>query len=95
MLQRLPVDRVKIDRSFVRNVNDSRGNEAIVRSIALIARNFEMTVIAEGVETASQASLLREIGCDQVQGFLYSHALGCADFGRWLALHARESAAGG
>jgi len=85
MLQRLPVDRVKIDRSFVQNVNDSRGNEAIVRSIALIARNFDLAVIAEGVETASQASLLREIGCDHVQGFLYSHALPADDFGRWLA----------
>ncbi|QSX77584.1 putative bifunctional diguanylate cyclase/phosphodiesterase [Agrilutibacter solisilvae] len=84
MLQRLPVDRVKIDRSFVQNVIGSRGDEAIVRSIALIARNFDLTVIAEGVETDSQASLLREIGCDQVQGFLYSRALSAEDFNQWL-----------
>jgi diguanylate cyclase (GGDEF)-like protein len=85
MLHRLPVDRVKIDRSFVRDVIDNRGDEAIVRSIALIARNFDMQVIAEGVETEHQAQLLRSLGCQEVQGFLYSRALAPGDFERWLA----------
>lgn len=87
MLQRLPVDRLKIDRSFVSNVVQSRGDEAIVRSIILIARNFDLEVIAEGVETQCQASLLREIGCHGVQGFLYSKALPPADLDRWLVQH--------
>lgn len=87
MLHRLPVDRLKIDRSFVSKVIESRGDEAIVRSIALIARNFDLEVIAEGVETLSQASLLRDIGCDGVQGFLYSKALAPVDFDRWLVPH--------
>ncbi|HVI58845.1 MAG TPA: EAL domain-containing protein [Luteimonas sp.] len=87
MLHRLPVDRVKIDRSFVREVATNRGDEAIVRSIALIARNFDMQVIAEGVESHGQADLLREIGCHEVQGFLYAAALAPADFRRWLERH--------
>ena len=84
MLHRLPVDRVKIDRSFVRDLVGSRGDKAIVRSITLIARNFDMQVIAEGVETAGQAALLREFGCQEVQGFLYSQALAQPVFEHWL-----------
>jgi len=86
MLHRLPVDRVKIDRSFVRDLVGSRGDKAIVRSITLIARNFDMEVIAEGVETVGQVALLREFGCQEVQGFLYSQALEQAVFERWLGL---------
>ncbi|MHB8912090.1 MAG: putative bifunctional diguanylate cyclase/phosphodiesterase [Lysobacter sp.] len=93
MLHRLPVDRVKIDRSFVRNVMDNRGDEAIVRSIALIARNFDLEVIAEGVETLSQAEFLRTLGCQDVQGWLYSKALAPGDFDRWLADHVDASPA--
>lgn len=88
MLRRLPVDRVKIDHSFVRNVIDDRGDEAIVRSIALMAQNFHMDVIAEGVETASQAAFLRDIGCGEAQGFLYAAALPAGDFHHWLGEHA-------
>ncbi|MEN1960658.1 sensor domain-containing phosphodiesterase [Luteimonas sp. MJ246] len=88
MLHRLPVDRVKIDRSFVRDLAGSRGDKAIVRSIALIAKNFDMHVIAEGVETDDQAALLREFGCQEVQGFLYSEALAPRLFDAWLAAEA-------
>ncbi|GHA84419.1 putative bifunctional diguanylate cyclase/phosphodiesterase [Cognatilysobacter bugurensis] len=87
MLQRLPVDRVKIDRSFVRDVLANRGDAAIVRSILLIARNFNLRVIAEGVETAAQAEMLRELGCDEAQGFLYSRALPLADFNAWVEMY--------
>jgi diguanylate cyclase (GGDEF)-like protein len=85
MLHRLPVDRVKIDRSFVCKMMESRGDAAIVRSVVLIARNFDLQVIAEGVETSPQAEFLRDIGCDEVQGFMYSKALALPDFGQWLA----------
>lgn len=96
MLHRLPVDRVKIDRSFVRDLVDSRGDKAIVRSITLIAKNFDMEVIAEGVESVEQAALLREFGCHEVQGFLYSKALPRPVFDHWLAARvASPGAAGG
>ena len=94
MLQRLPVDRVKIDRSFVNNVMEKRGDEAIVRSIVLIARNFDLKVIAEGVETPCQADFLRELGCQDVQGWLYSKALAPVEFDQWLATRASAPAAG-
>lgn len=92
MLHRLPVDRVKIDRSFVGNMMESRGDAAIVRSVVLIARNFDLQVIAEGVETSPQAEFLRDIGCDEVQGFMYSKALALPDFGQWLATNSAPMA---
>lgn len=84
MLHHLSVDRVKIDRSFVRNVMADRGDAAIVRSILLIARNFDMQVTAEGVESSQQADFLRALGCDVAQGFLWSEAKPVASFGDWL-----------
>ncbi|GAB1594328.1 putative bifunctional diguanylate cyclase/phosphodiesterase [Lysobacter claricitrinus] len=85
MLQRFPIDRVKIDRSFVRDMLDNRGDAAIVRSIVLISRNMELHVTAEGVENHAQAELLRGIGCNAAQGFLYSPALAPRAFENWLA----------
>lgn len=90
VLRRLPVDRVKIDRSFVRDVLANRGDAAIVRSILLIARSFDLRVIAEGVETPAQEQLLRDLGCQEAQGFLYSPALPPREFRRWI--HARMDA---
>jgi EAL domain-containing protein (putative c-di-GMP-specific phosphodiesterase class I) len=89
VLRRLPVDRVNIDRSFVRDVLANRGDAAIVRSILLIARNFDLRVIAEGVETPEQAELLHGLGCQEAQGFLYSPALPPREFARWIAQRVR------
>lgn len=68
-LKRLPIDRLKIDQSFVRDVPESRDDVAIIHSIIELGRHFGFTVIAEGVETAEQLAFLREANCDQVQGF--------------------------
>jgi len=92
VLRRLPVDRVKIDRSFVRDVIGNRGDAAIVRSILLIARNFDLRVIAEGVETPEQAELLHGLGCQEAQGFLYSPALPAREFQRWITQRVRAAA---
>ncbi|MFC7301810.1 putative bifunctional diguanylate cyclase/phosphodiesterase [Cognatiluteimonas weifangensis] len=91
ILRRLPVDRVKIDRSFVRDILANRGDAAIVRSILLIARNFDLRVIAEGVETREQAELLHGLGCQEAQGYLYSPALPPREFARWLAARLRSA----
>ncbi|WP_133479726.1 putative bifunctional diguanylate cyclase/phosphodiesterase [Cognatilysobacter segetis] len=90
MLQRFPIDRVKIDRSFVRDMLDNRGDAAIVRSIVLISRNMELHVTAEGVENHAQAALLRGLGCNAAQGFLYSPALAPRAFDKWLAAQASD-----
>ncbi|GAB2500956.1 putative bifunctional diguanylate cyclase/phosphodiesterase [Lysobacter humi (ex Lee et al. 2017)] len=92
MLQRFPIDRVKIDRSFVRDMLENHGDAAIVRSIVLISRNMELAVTAEGVENHAQAELLRGIGCDSAQGFLYAPALAPRAFEDWLAAQVRDPA---
>ena len=68
-LQRLPVDRLKIDRAFVRDVGSSEQSAAIAELIISMARRLRLSVTAEGVETASQLEFLRAHGCDEIQGY--------------------------
>jgi EAL domain-containing protein (putative c-di-GMP-specific phosphodiesterase class I) len=74
-LHRLPIDTLKIDRSFVSQMGENSENIEIVRTIIMLARNLGMGVVAEGVETKGQLDLLRELGCESVQGFLVSRPL--------------------
>ena len=69
-LHRLPFDTLKIDRSFVYSVSESGENSEILQTIISLAKNLKMKVIAEGIETESQLSLLRTLGCDFGQGYL-------------------------
>lgn len=73
-LRRMPIDRIKIDRSFVANLPDNIEDAAIVRGVSDIAHGMGKTVTAEGVETAAQAELLARLGCDQLQGWLFAKA---------------------
>jgi len=74
-LKRLPVDAIKIDRSFVRDILIDSADQAIIRAIIAVAKNLDLVVIAEGVETAEQAEYLRVLGCTQLQGFFYARPL--------------------
>ncbi|HWN30300.1 MAG TPA: EAL domain-containing protein [Burkholderiales bacterium] len=71
-LGRFPLDLLKIDQSFVRNITTDEGNTAIVLAILALARSFGMKVVAEGVESASQLGFLNTHGCDYAQGYLFS-----------------------
>jgi len=74
-LSRLPIDCVKIDGSFIRDVPNDADDTAIVRGILVLAHTLRLTVVAEGVETREQLGFLRELGCDEIQGFLVSRPL--------------------
>ncbi|MEY2891624.1 MAG: hypothetical protein RJA98_1532 [Pseudomonadota bacterium] len=78
-LKRFPIDRLKIDRSFVNGLPTDESDVGIASAIVNMARALRLEVVAEGVETAAQAQFLREAGCDQYQGFLYSRALPAAE----------------
>ena len=74
-LTRFPIDKIKIDRSFVRDLTSDDADAAIVDTIIVMAHSLGMKVVAEGIETDEQRTYLRERGCDEAQGFLYSEAI--------------------
>jgi EAL domain-containing protein (putative c-di-GMP-specific phosphodiesterase class I) len=74
-LQRFPFDKIKIDQSFVKDIASSDSSLSIVQAVVNIAAARRMTTIAEGVETEEQRSLLRELGCTEMQGYLFSAAM--------------------
>ena len=76
----LPVHALKIDRSFVRQMSNSREAYSVVASIISMAHNLDLRVLAEGVETREDMEILRKLGCDEAQGFLYSQPMSAAEF---------------
>jgi len=79
-LKKLPVDSIKIDGSFVRDIEDDPNDLAIIQAIIAMAHSLKLSVVAEGVEKEVQLRALRELGCDEFQGFLESPALTASDF---------------
>ena len=79
-LRNLPIDRIKIDRSFVTDVTHDAAAAAITSTIVTLARNLKLDVTAEGVETAEHASFVRNIECASAQGFYYSHPVASNGF---------------
>ncbi|MDD5389963.1 MAG: EAL domain-containing protein [Gallionellaceae bacterium] len=85
-LKRLPANKVKIDISFVRDMLENRNDHAIVQTIIGMGRTLELTTIAEGVESASQALALQALGCDEAQGYHFGAPRPAPDFARdWLS----------
>ena len=84
-LNRLPFDRVKIDRAFVRELTPETKEDCIATMIIRLAKSLGLEVIAEGVETHQQAGLLEEMGCQEMQGFLYASPMGAEALEQWIA----------
>ncbi len=83
-LSRFPIDRLKIDQSFVRGVDQLQVNASIMRAITALAKSLSLHVIAEGVETEAELALVRECGCDESQGYLHARPLSAEGFSKWL-----------
>jgi EAL domain-containing protein (putative c-di-GMP-specific phosphodiesterase class I) len=83
-LKRFPVDKLKLDQSFIADLLDSADDQAISRAVIAMAQGLRLTVVAEGVETAGQLAMLAEHGCDLMQGYYFSKPVPAADFGRML-----------
>ncbi|WP_163831912.1 sensor domain-containing phosphodiesterase [Spartinivicinus ruber] len=74
-LQRLPIYKIKLDRSFIQYIDKNRTDSVLARNIIALSHDLGLAVVAEGVESSSQLAILRDYGCDQVQGYLYSKPL--------------------
>jgi len=85
MLKQLPIDTLKIDRLFVRNIPEDADSRAIVSAVIAMAHTLGLRVVAEGVETQAQLAFLRDEGCDEVQGYLLGRPVPAASVARLLA----------
>ncbi|ANW01290.1 putative bifunctional diguanylate cyclase/phosphodiesterase [Bradyrhizobium icense] len=86
-LQRFPFDKIKIDRSFIRDIAGPGASSSIVQAVVNIAAASDMTTTAEGVETAQQRNLLYILGCTEMQGYLFSPAISAVEVRRLLLTH--------
>ncbi|MEQ9062363.1 MAG: EAL domain-containing protein, partial [Gammaproteobacteria bacterium] len=91
-LRRFPIDRIKLDRSFVHGLPDEADSAAIVRAVVAVAQALEVTLVAEGVETPAQQAFLHELGCEFAQGFLHARPMPPAELGHWLSTRTGRAA---
>jgi EAL domain-containing protein (putative c-di-GMP-specific phosphodiesterase class I) len=91
LLSRLPVDILKIDRSFVSDLPENKSNYMIVRTTLMLAKSLGMRTIAEGVETEAQLDLLAKLGCDAVQGYYILPPSTISNVKDWLSRRTENS----
>lgn len=89
-LKNMPIDNVKIDKCFVNRIVYSRKDEAIIQALILLSKTFNVSLIAEGVETKQQAKKLTKLGCFNQQGYFYSKPLPAEQFELWLTNYHKE-----
>jgi EAL domain-containing protein (putative c-di-GMP-specific phosphodiesterase class I) len=89
-LKRLPLDKIKIDQSFVRGLPDDLDDAGITNAIYAMAKSLGFSVIAEGVETTAHADFLKNMGCEEAQGYLYSKPITTTDFTNLLSLKSKR-----
>lgn len=86
-LKHFPIDTLKVDRSFIRDIATDSEDKAITKAIIAMGKTLSLTVVAEGVETMEQEDFLREFSCDQMQGFYFSKPIAADEFGALLRGH--------
>jgi diguanylate cyclase (GGDEF)-like protein len=91
-LHQLPVDTVKVDRSFVQHAQTVEYHRVLIEATIRVARTLGMSTVAEGIETEGQAALMRELACDRGQGFLFSRPLEAAALEAWARQQALQAA---
>ena len=89
LMKQFPIDTIKIDRSFVRDLPKDSEDQAIAQAIISMGKALGMTVVAEGVETAEQHAFLRNHACDEMQGYLFSKPLPAQELARSAAMPRR------
>jgi EAL domain-containing protein (putative c-di-GMP-specific phosphodiesterase class I) len=90
-LKRFPIDHIKIDRAFVKDIPGSSDDMIITRTIIAMTHNLRLKAIAEGVETQAQHDFLREHGCDEMQGYFFSKPLPEDEFLAFVQKHQRQA----
>jgi EAL domain-containing protein (putative c-di-GMP-specific phosphodiesterase class I) len=88
-LKRFPIDTLKVDRSFIRELPADSEDKAIAEAIIAMGKTLSLTVVAEGVETPEQQAFLRERACDQMQGYHFSKPIAAPEFAELLRTHKR------
>jgi EAL domain-containing protein (putative c-di-GMP-specific phosphodiesterase class I) len=86
VMKRFPIDTIKIDRSFVRDLPQNSEDKAIAQAIISMGKALGLTIVAEGVETVEQEQFLRDHACDEIQGFLFSKPVAPEDIAELLRL---------
>ena len=86
-LKTFPIDELKIDRSFIVDTPTDGDSAAIVRTIVAMARSLDLQVVAEGVEDEAQVQFLRELGCDQIQGYYFAKPMPAQEFEAFFRQH--------
>ena len=92
-LRQLPARQLKIDRSFVVDIESNTDARAVVDAVVKLAHALDLRVIAEGVETTAQKNILCSLGCDEVQGFLFAKPMPAEMLTPWIKTHERRATA--
>lgn len=90
-VQRFPIDKIKIDQSFVAKIGSSREAQAIISATIALAQRLDYEVVAEGVETLAQMETLRDMGCTVQQGYYFAKAMPANEFRDWVARYERSA----
>ena len=84
-LKRLPIQKLKIDQSFIKDIVTDPDDRTIISAVTVMAHTMRIKVLAEGVETEEQLAFLRDSGCDEAQGFLFSRPVPAREFEEMIA----------